>query len=741
MKNKKKGLLQIILILAIIGLCGFTTLVGFTKHHKGSAQNIKLGLDLAGGVSITYEAVGDTPSQTEMEDTRNMMQKRAEVYSTESSVVIGDGGRITIDIPGVANADEVLASLGKEGSLDFVAQDDMSFEDDDQTKPKYTKTICTGKDVKTAEATTQQNEVTKKKEYVVSLKFKSKGTKSFADATAAAAPSNKIIYIVYDGKIISSPAVQSEISNGEAVISGSFKTYDSAEELASMIRIGALPVELKEVQSQVVGAQLGQDAIQSSLLAGAIGFALVVLFMLVFYRLPGLAASIALVFYLVVMLVGLNALDITLTLPGVAGIILNIGMAVDANVIIFTRIKEELAKGKTVQSSIKLGFDKALSAIVDGNVTTLIAAFVLYIKGSGTVKGFATTLAIGIILSMFTALYITKILLKAMYALGVDDVKYFGVEKERKTIHFVENKAKFFTISGVLIVACVVCLFINKAGRCNGNILNYGLDFSGGTTFDITFNKDQKIDSSMKKDIESLFSKESGSNDVVISEIAGSNGLSVKTVELSEKKRDTLTKSLVKTYSVEEKNIQYQNISASVSDEMKTDAVVAVVIAAICMLIYIWFRFKDIVFAGSAVLALLHDAVVVLLVYAVSKISVGNTFIACMLTIVGYSINATIVIFDRIRENLGTKTSEEALTEVVNQSITQTLTRSINTSLTTFFMVIMLAILGVDSVKDFAIPLLVGIICGGYSSVCITGPLWLTIKKHVHTGKGKKARK
>ena len=740
MKKSKSILSLLLTVILIVGL-GFTVIAGIGKSKTGAMKNIKLGLDLAGGVSITYEAVGDTPSQTEMEDTRNMMQKRAEVYSTESSVVIGDGGRITIDIPGVANADEVLASLGKEGSLDFVAQDDMSFEDNDQTKPKYTKTVCTGKDVKTAEATTQQNEVTKKKEYVVSLKFKSKGTKSFANATAAAAPSNKVIYIVYDGKVISSPAVQSEISNGEAVISGSFKTYDSAEELASMIRIGALPVELKEVQSQVVGAQLGQDAIQSSLLAGAIGFALVVLFMIVFYRLPGLAASIALVFYLVVMLVGLNALDITLTLPGVAGIILNIGMAVDANVIIFTRIKEELAKGKTVQSSIKLGFDKALSAIIDGNVTTLIAAFVLYIKGSGTVKGFATTLAIGIILSMFTALYITKILLKAMYALGVDDIKYFGVEKERKTIHFVENKVKFFVISGALIVACVVCLFINKAGRCNGNILNYGLDFSGGTTFDITFNKDQKIDSDMKKDIESVFSKESGSNDVVISEIAGSNGLSVKTVELSEKKRDALTKSLVKTYSVAEKNIQYQNISASVSDEMKTDAIVAVVIAAICMLIYIWFRFKDIVFAGSAVLALLHDAVVVLLVYAVSKISVGNTFIACMLTIVGYSINATIVIFDRIRENLGSKTSEEALTEVVNQSITQTLTRSINTSLTTFFMVIMLAILGVDSVKDFAIPLLVGIICGGYSSVCITGPLWLTIKKRVHTGKGKKARK
>lgn len=729
MKDKKKGLLQIIVIIAIIGLCTFTTLVGFTKQHKGSAQNIKLGLDLAGGVSITYQAVGDTPSTTDMEDTRNMMQKRAEVYSTESSVVLGEDGRITIDIPGVENAEEVLESLGKEGSLDFVAQDDMSFEDEEKTKPVYTKTICTGKDVKTAEANTQQDEVTKNKEYVVQLKFKSKGTKAFAKATQAAYPENKVIYIVYDGKILSQPAVQAEITNGEAVISGSFNTYDDAEELASMIRIGALPIELKEVQSQVEGAQLGLDAIQTSLLAGAIGFALVVLFMIVFYRLPGVAASVALLFYLVLMLVVLNGLDITLTLPGIAGIILNIGMAVDANVIIFTRIKEELAKGKTVQSSIKLGFDKALSAIVDGNVTTLIAAFVLYIKGSGTVKGFATTLAIGIVLSMFTALVITKILLNAMYALGVDDVKYFGVEKPRKTIHFVENKTKYFLISGALILACVVCLIINKAGRCDGNILNYGLDFSGGTTFDITFNDDQKITDDLKKEIENIFMTESKSNDVVISEIAGSNGLSVKTVELSEDQRNNVTNTLVDKYSVEEKNIENQNISASVSGEMRTDAVVAVIIAAFCMLLYIWFRFKDIVFAGSAILALLHDVVVVLLIYALTKISVGNTFIACMLTIVGYSINATIVIFDRIRENMGGRTSEDALTKVVNESVTQTLTRSINTSLTTFIMVLVLAILGVESIRDFAIPLLAGIICGAYSSVCITGTLWYTIKK------------
>lgn len=700
MKDKKKGLLHLFIIIAIIGLCSYITLVGITSAHKGSAKNIKLGLDLAGGVSITYEATKDNPTATEMKDTIQMMQQRAEVYSTESSVVQVGDNRIEIDIPGVADADEVLKSLGKEGSLDFVAEDDMKL--DKKGNPQYTKTVCTGKHIKKAEAGTQQNEVTKNKEYVVELSFNAKGTKLFADATKAAYPTKKKIYIVYDGKVLSDPNVQAEITDGKAVISGSFDTYDKAEELASMIRIGALPVELKEIQSQVVGAQLGQDAIQTSLLAGAIGFALVVIFMLVFYRLPGLAASIALVFYLVLMLVALNGLNITLTLPGVAGIILNIGMAVDANVIIFTRIKEELAKGKSVQTSIKLGFEKALSAIVDGNVTTLIAAFVLYIKGSGTIRGFATTLAMGIILSMFTALYITKYILQAMYSLGVDDVKYFGVEKPRRQIKFVQNRVKFFVISGVLIAGCVVCLIVNKA--TSGNILNYGLDFLGGTTYDIPFGKDTKIDSSLKKEVESIFAKNSNSNDIVISEVSGSNELNVKTVELTEEQRANVTNELSKKYSIKEKNIQIQSISASVSGEMKRDAVLAVIIAAICMLIYIWFRFKDIVFAGSAVLALLHDVIVVLLVYAAAKISVGNTFIACMLTIVGYSINATIVIFDRIRENIGTRSSitDERLSEIVNDSITQTLTRSINTSLTTFFMVFMLAILGVDSVREFA---------------------------------------
>lgn len=726
MKDKKKGLLSIIIILAVIVFCGYTTLVGLGEHHKGSAQNIRLGLDLAGGVSITYKAVKDNPTTTEMSDTIQKMQQRADVYSTESSVVQEGSNSIVIDIPGVEDAEAVLEGLGKEGSLDFVGQDDITTKDDGTVTYDKDKVICSGSDLKNAEAGTTQADGTKNKEYVVDLTFNGKGAKKFGEATQEAAPTKKKIYIVYDGEVLSAPQVQSEILNGKAQISGSFKTFEEASELASNIRIGALPLEVKESQSKVVGANLGQDAIQTSLLAGAIGFALVVLFMIVFYRLPGLAASIALVMYLVLILVALNVLDITLTLPGVAGIILNIGMAVDANVIIFTRIKEELSKGKSVQSSIKLGFDKALSAILDGNITTLIAAAVLYAKGSGTVKGFATTLALGIILSMFTALVITKMLLKAMYALGVDDVKYFGVEKPRKQIKFVQNRSKFFIISGVMIIACVVMLFVNKGTI--GNILNYGLDFMGGTTYEITFDNEQKIDSALKKEIEKIFTDVSKSSDVVISDVAGANEITVKTVELSENQRNELTDTLVKNYKVQENNIKWESISASVSDGMKKDAIVAVIIATICMLLYIWFRFKDIVFAGSAVLALVHDVLFVLLIYAVSRISVGNTFIACMLTIVGYSINATIVIFDRIRENLGTKHTEEAIAEVVNDSITQTLTRSINTSLTTFIMVLMLAVLGVQSVRDFAIPLMSGIICGAYSSVCITGTLWYSVK-------------
>ncbi len=709
MNEKKNGWLPVLLVVAAIALCSYVALVGIGKGHKGSVENIRLGLDLAGGVSITYQTDTDNPSAEEMDDTVYKMQKRAENYSTEAQVYQEGTNRINIDIPGVTDANQILEELGKAGAIGFYDESG--------------NVVIDGSDIQTAEATTQKNQTTGLTEYVVKLTMNASGKDKFAEATAANV--GKQIAIVYDNQAISSPVVSTTISDGVAIISGQ-ETMDEANELASVIRIGALPLQLNEVRSKVVGAKLGLEAINTSLVAGAIGFLIVILFMIVMYRIPGLIASIALTLYLVTDMVILNGLDVTLTLPGVAGIILSVGMAVDANVIIFTRIKEEIATGKTVRSAIKLGYDKALSAIIDGNVTTLIAAAVLYFMGSGTIKGFATTLAIGILLSMFTALFITKLLLNAFYNMGCDDVKFYGVQKERKIWDFVGNMKKTYAVAIVVIGFGIVMLFVNKTQT--GAILNYGLDFRGGTSTEVTFN--EPVTDDIQKEVEAAFQEVAGSN-VETSKVQDADALIIKTSELTLEQRSSLDNKLVSDFGVDADNIKTESISATVSNEMKSDAILSVIIASLCMLIYIWIRFKDIKFGAGAVIALIHDVLVVLMVYAVARISVGNTFIACMLTIVGYSINATIVVYDRIRENKGAARSKEALADIVNKSITETLSRSINTSLTTLIMVLMLAILGVDSVREFAIPLLAGIIAGAYSSVCISGTIYYLLKTKI----------
>ena len=422
----------------------------------------------------------------------------------------------------------------------------------------------------------------------------------------------------------------------------------------------------------------------------------------------------------------LNAFNVTLTLPGIAGIILGIGMAVDANVIIFARVREEMSKGKSVRNSLKTGFQKAMSAIVDGNVTTLIAATVLWFKGSGSVKGFAQTLAIGIIVSMFTALVITRMIVYAFYAVGLRKEKlYYRPRKERKSIDFLSRKKWFFALSLAIVILGFVFMGIN--GSKGKGAFAYSLEFEGGTSTNVTFNKDYTIEE-IDKEIVPVVEEVTGDANVQTQKVADTNQVIIKTKTLSLDAREALNKALADNFKVDESLITAENISSTVSKEMRQDAIMAVIIATIFMLIYIWFRFKDIRFAASAVTALLHDVLVVLAFYAVARISVGNTFIACMLTIVGYSINATIVIFDRIREELRLKTKATDLAEVVNKSITHTLTRSIYTSLTTFVMVAVLFVMGVSSIREFALPLMVGIICGAYSSVCITGALWYVMR-------------
>ena len=735
--KKNKGIVVLLLTAIITVFLCYTAGIGIGPTGTGSAKNIKTGLDLSGGVSITYQTKESNPSSEDMSDTVYKMQKRVEQYSTEAQAYKEGDNRITVEIPGATDADAILNDLGKPGSLCFIEQTDADGNQNftsggngyvlsrslDEIR-EAGSVVLEGTDVADAQGGAYQSSQNSSREYAVSLTLTDDGKKKFADATEANV--GKQIAIVYDDQILSAPKVNEAITGGQAQITG-MSGVEEAQNLASYIRIGSLSLELEELRSSVVAAQLGEEAISTSVMAGAIGLVIVILFMIFVYRVPGFVAGIALILYTALVLITLNAFDITLTLPGIAGIILGIGMAVDANVIIYARIREEITAGNSVKTSIKLGFSKAFSAIFDGNITTLIASLVLMWLGSGTVKGFAYTLAIGIIISMFTALVVSRFIVNALYAVGVRDPKFYGKEKERKAFDFVGKRKIFFILSIVLILCGPLAMVIHH--QTDGTSLNYALDFSGGTATTVTFNEDmdiKKIDSDVTPVVEEV----TGDKNVQPTKVVGTNQVVIKTRTLSQEEREKLSEALVEKFDIDDSLTTTESISATVSSEMRRDAIVAVIVATICMLLYIWFRFKDVRFASSAVLALLHDVLIVLTFYAVSRTSVGNTFIACMLTIVGYSINATIVIFDRIRENMHGSKNPSNLPEIVNDSIMQTLTRSIYTSFTTFVMVAVLYVMGVSSIREFAAPLMVGVICGAYSSVCITGALWLVMRQH-----------
>lgn len=791
----KKSTAGIILVLFLAAMAGLLYILGYGVDEKksGAVSATHLGLDLAGGVSITYEVVGEeAPSPEAFSDTLSKLRQRVEKYSTESQVYQEGDRRISIEIPGVSDAEAVLRDLGSPGVLYFIRSTDaagnmnyqvattadgtqiykegetyfcyvngISYAYDETTDsvardaednpvfytvtdmylvaPVYELTrpldeivadgsaVLSGTDVKLAESMSYVDEFNRTN-YVVSLVFHEDAAVIFANETGAAATKSGLagtIAIYYDGALISVPNVNERISGGEAQITG-MQNITEAEMLAQSIRIGGLSLELQELRSNVVGAQLGSEAISTSIKAGIIGLILVMIFMIAVYRVPGFVSSLALIMYVMMNLVCINFLEITLTLPGIAGVILSIGMAVDADVIIFARIREEIATGKTVEEAIKGGFSKALSAIVDGNITTIIAAIVLGVIGSGTIRGFAYTLALGIVLSMFTALFITKLLLNAFYALGFQDAKWYGAGKEMKGINFLSHKKKFFTISGVLISVGIIAMI--GFGVAKGSPLNFSLEFMGGTATTVTFEQAmsrEDIDSSVVPRIEEIV----GDANIQWQTVNDTNEVIFKTRTLNADEREDLKAMLEQNFGVSQDLVEDETISSTISGEMQKEAIIAVLVATVCMLIYIWFRFSDIRYGVSAVIALAHDVLVVLGVYAVLRLSVGGSFIACMLTIVGYSINATIVIFDRVRENRREWKDTVTLDETVNRSIAQTLSRSIFTSLTTFAMVAVLFVLGVSSIREFALPLMIGIISGTFSSVCLTGAIWYLLRE------------
>ena len=733
--KKQNAIIALLAVLLLIAGFGYMVMNGLGVDAVGSAKGIHLGLDLAGGVSITYQAVGEgTPSSEDMDDTVYKLQQRVQGYSTEALVYKEGIDRINIEIPGLSDANAVLEELGKPGSLYFINHKDSSGNENYDSMGNLNKSIdelmadgsivLTGSNVKESRAGAIKNDMGNT-EYVVELTLDDEGTKKFAEATTAAAPTNDTIMIYYDGKPASIPVVKSAITGGMAQISGQ-KTAEEAEQLASTIRIGGLKIELEELRSNVVGAQLGTEAISRSLKAGIIGFAIIVIFMCVVYLVPGLASSIALVLYCLITVFCLNFFDMTLTLPGIAGIVLSIGMAVDANVITFARIREEIAAGKSVRSAIDEGYKKALSAIIDGNVTTLIAALVLGIIGTGSIKGFAQTLALGIVVSMITALFVTKLILRSFYALGIRDEKWYGRAKELKFIEFISKRKLFIIISSAVIVVGIITMIVNSA--MGKHALNYSLEFLGGTSTNVTFNEDMAladIDSKVVPSIEKI----TGDANVQVQKVTGSNEVSFKTRALNVTEREAFNDMMESEFGVAADKIVAETISSTISSEMSRDAILAIIIATILMLVYIWFRFKDLRFGASSVICLLHDVLVVVTFYALARITVGSTFVACILTIVGYSINATIVIFDRIREKLAT--TKDSLEKLANDAVNQTLSRSLFTSLTTFVMVAVLYILGVSSVKEFALPLMIGIICGTYSSVCLASAIWYILRTKV----------
>lgn len=414
---KSKNVLILLLVLVVAAGLSYVCYKGVGGGANGSAKNIKQGLDLKGGVYIVYEAAKDNPTAEEMAAAVSMIQQRLDFNNwTEAEAAIeGDlGNRIRVEIPGVDDAESAVEDIGSTAHLTFCDAEGNVLVDGSNVSDAQPASDGVGN-------------------YLVSLEFDAQGTKDFAEATKANI--GQPLVIMMDDMPVSSPTVNQEITGGKAQITGNF-TLDEVESLANKIRAGSLPFNLTPIEYNEVGARLGAESLSTSLFAGMIGIFLVLVFMLLFYRIPGVAADLALVIYTAVVVIVMSLFGLTLTLPGMAGIVLSIGMAVDANVIIFERIKEEVRTGKTLKTSLKNGFSRALPAILDGNITTLIACVVLWWLGTGPVKGFAQTLSIGIIVSMFTAIFVTRVILNSLLGVGLNNPVLYGAKAAKKE----ENK-------------------------------------------------------------------------------------------------------------------------------------------------------------------------------------------------------------------------------------------------------------------------------------------------------------
>lgn len=709
MKTRKKSAVRrsAILFFTCIVAIFAAAYLGFSGGEVGGwriksfDKVITKGLDLQGGVSVTMEIQDENSTKDDLEKTKEQLELRVNKIGVSETVVTTEGDkRIRVDIPGKFDSSSIVDSLSKTGKLTF--------------KSPEGEVLLTGSDIEKATVTSDPQ--TGKPE--VSLEMNDEGQPKFAAATQKYL--GKQISIFMDEESISSPTVNSVITEGKASITN-MASVDEAKKVAGIINAGALPVTLKAVTVQTVGSQLGAEALPNAVKAGIVGVGLVFAFMLLFYRRLGIISGVALTLYITLTLFIFGEVGATLTLPGIAAFLLTIGVAVDANVLMFERIREELKKGITVKSAVKKGYDEALSSIVDSNVTTILSALVLYFFGTGSVRGFAVTLLIGVVVSLFTALVVTRFLMNKAVEIGLlSKLSHFRVKEnttEKKVIKFIEKTKIWFTLSSIIIIIGLGCIAFRG--------LNFGIDFKGGSEVTIQMKDEvnkEEVDNITKKHVEDL-----------VSNVVEGNQYEIKSSSLDSTKLGELVNELKTTYSLDENPIVSQNeIGASIGDELKQNSIISLGIALVAMLIYIAIRF-EFKFGLASVVALFHDVLITLSVYAIFNITVNTPFIAAILTIVGYSMNDTIVIFDRIREN-SKSLRRKSVIEVADISLSQTIARSINTTVATLLTICAINIF-VPSVREFAFPLVVGIAAGAYSSIFIASPIWVMLKK------GKKSKK
>lgn len=729
---KRSRIVAFLLIIVLAaGLMGGTT--------KDILKNINLGLDLQGGFEVLYKVEtldGKKVNEDVLNSTVQALDKRINVLGvSEPSIQIEGNDRIRVQLAGVTDQNEARELLSTEANLTFrdiennqlldgtdLVQGGASQEFDQYNKPSVSLKLKDANKFK---------EITEKvigNPLVIWLDFE-EGDSYAAEAVKA------------DPKYLSAPMVSEVINSDTVSITGNF-TLEEATNLAELLNAGALPVKLTEEYSTSVGAQFGDQALKETVLAGIIGVGAVFVFMLLYYRLPGLVAIVSLSIYVYLNILVLDLINGVLTLPGIAALILGVGMAVDANIITYERIKDEIRVGKSLKAAYQAGNKNSLSTIFDANLTTILAAVVLFIYGTSSVKGFATLLIISILVSFLTAVYGTRLLLgllvnsrwfdkkSSWFGVGKKDIKHISENYDTLTlptkfdrIDFVKYKNVFFAISGALIGIGIVILFIFK--------LNLGIDFSSGSRIEIMADKSLTTNE-IEQELDKLNIQ---ADDIVLS---GDNNESAAIRikgDLSQEEINTIKADFKEVYG---NDPSVSSVSPTVGKELAKNAFYALIFASIGIILYVTIRF-EIYMAMAAIVALLHDVFFIIVIFSFTRLEVDITFIAAVLTIVGYSINDTIVTFDRIRENLvkkkRIKTAQE-IKDIINVSIRQTFARSLNTVITVVICVIALLLFGSESIKNFSLALLIGLIGGAYSSIFIASQLWYVWKKKELKKKG-----